>query len=84
MYVEDMVKGFVRMDALKKTSQGRFDERFQEVYGQDPPKANTYHDQVRKWNLAPSTTRNTALAAGRTRDGEWSRFARSSPLKKNL
>jgi len=84
MYVEDMVKGFVRMDALKKTSRGRFEERFQEVYGQDPPKANTYHDQVRKWNLAPSTTWNTALAAGRTHDGGWSRFAWSSPLKKTL
>ena len=66
MYVKDMVKVFVHMDALKKTSRGRFEERFQEVYGQDPPKANMYHDQVQKWNLAPSPTQNTALAAGGT------------------
>jgi len=46
MYVEDMIKGFVRMDTLKRTRQGKFEERFQEVYGQDPPKSNTYHDQV--------------------------------------
>jgi len=84
MYVEDMVKGFVRMDSLKRTRQGKFEERFQEVYGQDPPKANTYHDQVRKWNLATTATRDMALAAGRTRDGEWSNFARLSPLKKKL
>jgi len=84
MYVKDMVKGFVRMDTLKKTRQGRFDERFREVYGQDPPKSNTYHDQVRKWNLASGATRDTVLAAGRTRDGEWSRFACLSPLKKKL
>jgi len=84
MYVEDMVKGFMHMDVLKKANQGKFEARFKEVYQQDPPKVNTYHDQVRKWNLASPATRNMALAAGRTRDGEWSRFARLSPLKKKL
>ena len=72
------------MDVLKRAKQGNFEAHFEEVYRQDPPKVNTYHDQVRKWNLASHATRNMALAAGRTRDGEWSRFARLSPLKKKL
>jgi hypothetical protein len=84
MYVEDMVKGFMHMDVLKSANQGKFEARFEEVYRQDPPKVNTYHDQVRKWNLASQGTRNMALAAGRTQDGEWSRFARLSPLKKRI
>ena len=77
-----MVEGFMHMDALKKEGKGNFESRFRQVFEQDPPKRNTYHAQVRRWNCAPRAVASAALAAGITEEGEWSRFsklARSLP-----
>ncbi|KAF8801528.1 hypothetical protein BYT27DRAFT_7261857 [Phlegmacium glaucopus] len=81
MYVIDMVYGFRQMDELKRLGNGKFDKRFCEVFKQDTPKTNTYHDQVRKWNSAPPALRDAALKAGRTSAGHWSLFSKAIPLK---
>ena len=84
MYVKHMVEGFLRMDALKKDNKGNYEDRFREVFKQDPPKRNTYHDQVRRWSSAPRSIASAALAAGTSKEGQWSSFAKLSPLKKGL
>ena len=66
----------MHMDALKKDGKGNFESRFCQVFEQDPPKQNTYHDQVRRWNGAQRAVASAALAAGITEEGEWGHFSK--------
>jgi len=84
MYVKHMVEGFMRMDALKKAGKGNYEDRFREVFKQDPAKRNTYHDQARLWSSAPRSITSAALAAGTTEEGQWVRFSRLARMKKGL
>ena len=71
-----MIEGFIHMDTLKKDGKGNFEWRFRQVFEQNPPKKNTYHDQVRLWNGAPRAVASAAFAAGITKEGEWSHFSK--------
>ncbi|KAJ3492606.1 hypothetical protein NLJ89_g11196 [Agrocybe chaxingu] len=46
MYVCDMTEGFQRMKKLMKSTGANYHDRFCDVFGQPPPKDNTYYDQV--------------------------------------
>ncbi|KAF8964866.1 hypothetical protein BDZ97DRAFT_1659645 [Flammula alnicola] len=82
MYVIDMVYGFRKMDELLKANRANYDDRFDQVFGQQPPHPSTYHDQVKRWAIAPTAIREAALSAQRTGAGHWTRFAKLVPLKK--
>ena len=78
-----MVAGFQEMHRLKlEKFPGGFEGRFKQVFKQKAPRRSTYHDQLRKWNLAEQSQRDAAAIAKRNSAGHWSTFSRTIPLKK--
>jgi len=77
-----MVAGFQEMHRLKKEKlPGGFEERFKQVFGQKAPRRSTYHDQLKKWNLAEQSDRDAATVAKRNSSGHWSAFSKGIPLR---
>jgi len=82
MYTRDMVAGFQEMSRLKKSKfPGGFQGRFERVFGQKAPNRSTYHDQLKRWNLAEQSARDAATVAERNSAGHWSAFSKANPLK---
>ena len=82
MYARDMVAGFQEMNRLKKLKfPGGFQARFEKVFRQKAPNRSTYHDQLKRWNLAEQPARDAATVAERNSAGHWSTFSKANPLK---
>ena len=59
-----MAAGFQEMNRLKKVKlPGGFQGHFERVFGQKAPNRSTYHDQLKRWNLAEQSVRDTATVA---------------------
>ena len=59
-----MAAGFQEMNRLKKVKfPGGFQGRFERVFGQKAPNWSTYYDQLKRWNLAEQSVRDTATVA---------------------
>ncbi|KAJ7069022.1 hypothetical protein B0H15DRAFT_807275 [Mycena belliarum] len=81
-YVIDMVEGFKQM-ASQELSHMPVGRRFRKIYGNlRVYKQQTYSDQVRRWMSATEDQRKAARDAGRTKEGLWSTFAKSVPLRR--
>jgi hypothetical protein len=77
-----MVTGFQEMNRLKKLKfPGGFQGRFEKVFCQKAPNRSTYHDQLKRWNLAEQSVRDAATVAERNSAGHWSTFSKANPLK---
>ncbi|KAF9550191.1 hypothetical protein CPC08DRAFT_768947 [Agrocybe pediades] len=84
MYVIDIVYGFRRMAELLAQKKGNYEEHFMAVFNQPAPRTSTYHDQVKKWNIAPESLRNQYIEANQSSKGHWSVFAAKVPLSRRV
>lgn len=78
MYTKDMAAAFLAVDdkSLKKTFS-RLEDRIKFVL-KKPVHRNTWNDQRRRWNAATEEERDIFQNAGRTSEGLWSKFSKTS------